>query len=49
MDMILDFGNLRGKKVPLHYFNLKDIHVPNKQGEAVILPSCGKYAKELIK
>lgn len=30
MDMIVDFGNLRGKKIPLHYLNLNNIHVPNK-------------------
>lgn len=42
--MILDFRNLRGKKIPFHRLSLKDIHDPNMQVGAVMLPPCGKYA-----
>ena len=29
--MILDFRNLRGKKISFHCLSLKDIHDPNMQ------------------
>ena len=35
----MDVGNLRGGAgISLHYFNLKDLPVPNKQVGAAVLP-----------
>lgn len=52
MHILLDFGNLRCEDS--HYLSLKEIHQkkkrereihhPNEQVRAAMLPPCGKYA-----